>query len=59
MTLSVSIVAVGKILGHADIEMTMISSHPSNSLREAVDALAKFEGSTTNFAADENLHNSD
>jgi integrase len=59
MTLSASIVAASKILGHADIEMTLIYSHPDNSLIEAVDDLAKFESSTTNFAADENLQNSD
>ena len=54
----VSIVAVSKILGHSDIKMTMRYSHPDNSLREAVETLAKFTNSTTNFTTNENLQDS-
>ncbi len=51
----VSIVVVSKILGHSDIKMTMRYSHPDSSLREAVETLAKFANSTTNFATSKNL----
>jgi integrase len=36
-----SIVAVSKILGHADIKTTMRYAHPDNSLVEAVNSLTK------------------
>lgn len=49
----VNIVAVSKILGHSTLQMTMRYSHPDNSLREAVETLANFTGSTTNFATSE------
>lgn len=54
----VSIVAVSKILGHSALQMTMRYSHPDNSLREAVEALAKFTNSTTNIATSEKLGDS-
>jgi integrase len=47
---------VSKILGHANIQMTMRYSHPDNSLREAVETLANFKNSTTNIATNENLN---
>ena len=40
-----SIVAVSKILGHADLKTTMRYSHPENSLVEALESLTK-----TNFS---------
>lgn len=48
-------VAVSKILRHVD--MTMRYSHSNSSPRKTVDALAKL-GSSTTFATDENLHDS-
>ncbi|MGH7808120.1 MAG: tyrosine-type recombinase/integrase, partial [Thermodesulfobacteriota bacterium] len=36
-----SIVAVSKILGHADLKTTMRYSHPENSLKEAVELLTR------------------
>lgn len=53
-----SIVAVSKILGHSDIKMTMRYSHPDNSLREAVETLAKFRTFTPNITTSENLGDS-
>jgi integrase len=35
-----SIVAVSKILGHADLKTTMRYAHPEDSLKEAVESLA-------------------
>lgn len=46
---------VSKILGHSNIQMTMRYSHPDNSLREAVEALANFAGKATNAATNEDL----
>lgn len=46
----IAIDKVSKILGHSNIQMTMRYSHPDNSLREAVETLAKFVNSTTNIA---------
>jgi integrase len=34
-----NIVAVSRILGHADIKTTMRYSHPDNSIKEAVELL--------------------
>lgn len=51
----ISIVAVSKILGHSDIKMTMRYAHPDNSLREAVESLANFRNSTTNFTTNQDL----
>ncbi|NIP31674.1 MAG: tyrosine-type recombinase/integrase [Candidatus Dadabacteria bacterium] len=36
-----SIVAVSKILGHADLKTTMRYAHPDDSLRDAVEKLTK------------------
>ncbi len=36
-----SIVAVSKILGHADLKTTMRYAHPEDSLKDAVELLAK------------------
>jgi integrase len=47
--------AVSEILGHSDIKMTMRYSHPDNPLREAVETLANFTNSATNFATNKNL----
>jgi integrase len=49
---------VNKILGHANIQMTMRYSHPDNSLREAVEALANFTNKATNSATNEDLKES-
>lgn len=38
-----SIVAVSRILGHADLKTTMRYAHPENSLKDAVDNLSNFE----------------
>src|ERR1700758_5195346 len=46
---------VSKILGHSSIQMTMRYSHPDNSLREAVEALANFRNSTTKTATNRDL----
>jgi len=37
-----NIVAVSKILGHADIKTTMRYAHPDESLKKAVDNLVKY-----------------
>ncbi len=37
----VSIVVVNKILGHADLKTTMRYAHPDDSLKDAVEKLAK------------------
>ena len=36
-----SIVAVSKILGHADLKTTMRYAHPEDSFKDAVELLAK------------------
>lgn len=46
---------VSRILGHANIQMTMRYSHPDNSLREAVEALANFKNPTTNITTNKDL----
>jgi len=38
-----SIVAVSRILGHADLKTTMRYAHPENSLKDAVENLSNFE----------------
>jgi len=38
----VSIVAVNKILGHADLKTTMRYAHPDDSLKDAVEELGNF-----------------
>lgn len=40
------IVAVSRILGHADLKTTMRYTHPGDSLKEAVETLANFASST-------------
>ncbi len=48
-----NIVAVSKILGHADIKTTMRYAHPDNSLKEAVESLnASFSDSVTDKFTD-------
>jgi len=42
-----SIVAVSKILGHADLKTTMRYAHPENSLKDAVENLSTFESNRT------------
>lgn len=54
----VSIVAVSKILGHSNINMTMRYSHPDNSLREAVDTLANFTNLPTNITTNQDVSES-
>jgi len=52
-----NIVAISKILGHSDIKTTMRYAHPEESLREALESLAKFGETTTNIATNEIAHN--
>lgn len=48
-----SIVAVSRILGHADLKTTMRYAHPDNSLREAVESLSRrFSDSVTDRFTD-------
>lgn len=47
------IVAVSKILGHSDIKTTMRYTHPDDSLKDALESLAKFSKTTTNIATNE------
>ena len=49
-----SIVAVSKILGHADLKTTMRYAHPEESLKDAVELLAKcsFSDSLTDKSTD-------
>ncbi len=42
-----SIVAVSRILGHADLKTTMRYAHPENSLKDAVENLLTFESNRT------------
>jgi len=42
-----SIVAVSRILGHADLKTTMRYAHPENSLKDAVENLLNFDANTT------------
>ncbi|MGE5443981.1 MAG: tyrosine-type recombinase/integrase [Ignavibacteriales bacterium] len=51
----VGIDKVSKILGHSTLQMTMRYSHPDNSLREAVEALANFTSKATNSATSDDL----
>lgn len=44
----ISIVAVNKILGHADLKTTMRYAHPDNSLVDAVESLTKVNFSNSN-----------
>mgnify|MGYP001773950704 CR=1 FL=1 len=44
-----NIVAIKKILGHADINTTMRYAHPEDSVREAIEKLSKFESITDQF----------
>ncbi len=54
-----NIVAISKILGHSDIKTTMRYAHPEESLREALESLAKFGETTTNIATNDIAHNSE
>ena len=48
-----NIVAVSKILGHSDIKTTMRYTHPENSVKEAIDALANYDKITTNITTND------
>jgi len=48
-----SIIAVNKILGHADLKTTMRYAHPDDSLVEAVENLRKFDPDRSNFCSNE------
>lgn len=50
-----SIVAVNKILGHADLKTTMRYAHPDDSLKDAVEKLGNFTQDRSNFRSNENL----
>ena len=50
-----SIVAVSKILGHADLKTTMCYAHPDDSLREAVEKLGNFIQDRSKNRSNENL----
>ena len=50
-----SIVAVSKILGHADLKTTMRYAHPEDSLRDAAEKLGNFTQDRSNFRINENL----
>jgi len=50
-----SIVAVSKILGHADLKTTMRYSHPDDSLKDAVERLGNFTLNRSNSSKGENL----
>ena len=49
----VSIVAVSKILGHADLKTTMRYAHPEDSLKDAVEKLGNFTLNRSNFRSNE------
>ncbi|HEX3036334.1 MAG TPA: site-specific integrase, partial [Thermodesulfobacteriota bacterium] len=49
-----SIVAVSKILGHADLKTTMRYTHPEDSLKDAVEKLENFTLTRSNFRSNEN-----
>jgi len=48
-----NIVAVRRVLGHADINTTMRYVHPDDSLRDAVEKLANFTQDRSNFRSNE------
>ncbi len=50
-----SIVAVSRILGHADLKTTMRYAHPEDSLKDAVEKLGNFTLNRSNFRSNENL----
>ncbi len=55
----VGIVAISEILGHSSIEITKKRYlHPDNSLRDAVEKLANFNKSCSNYCSNENIENS-
>jgi hypothetical protein len=43
------IVAISRILGHADLRTTVRYAHPEDSLKEAVETLANFLSTTGQF----------
>jgi len=55
----VGIVAISDILGHSSIDITKKRYlHPDNSLRDAVEKLANFNKSCSNYCSNENIENS-
>ena len=50
-----SIVAVSRILGHADLKTTMRNAHPEDSLKDAVEKLGNFTLNRSNLRSNENL----
>jgi len=50
-----NIVAVSKILGHADLRTTMRYAHPDNSLRETVEKLGNFNSNCSRNCSQENV----
>ena len=49
----VSIIAINKILGHADLKTTMRYAHPDDSLKDAVEILGNFNNKCSNFCSNE------
>ena len=50
-----NIVAVSKILGHADLRTTMRYAHPDNSLKETVEKLGNFNSNCSRNCSQENV----
>ncbi|HEX3033987.1 MAG TPA: site-specific integrase [Thermodesulfobacteriota bacterium] len=51
--LGISIVAVSRILGHADLKTTMRYAHPEDSLRDAVEKIGNFNQSCSKSCSNE------
>ncbi len=50
-----NIVAVSRILGHADLRTTMRYAHPDDSLKDAVEKLGNFDTTCSNFRSSEEI----
>ncbi len=50
-----NIVAVSKILGHADLRTTMRYAHPDNSLKETVEKLGNFNSNCSRNCSQDNV----
>ncbi len=50
-----NIVAVSRILGHADLRTTMRYAHPDDSLKDAVEKLENFYTTCSNFRSSEEI----